>query len=73
VRQHPWDSQVLYDKSWNYQLDGETKFSHPRRTEAGKKVFVNDATSILLLKPRQGETPGHTAFLTFAKKKIPLE
>ena len=70
VRQHPYDSTLLSRAAWNFDAAVDAPPVGGRRQNV--RPQINDPDTMLLLRPRPGETPGHTAFLTVAKKPLPM-
>jgi|JI10StandDraft_1071094.scaffolds.fasta_scaffold2320361_2 hypothetical protein len=67
VRQHPWEAEIKSKSAWEFDLAGE---KGQQQKKKASRVDLKSDDAMLLLKPRAGETPGHTAFLTFCKKKL---
>ena len=75
VRQHPWEAEIKSQAQWNFDADKQAEDLNPAdrkkaKVAAAKRVDLRSDDATVLLKPRSGETPGHTAFLTFCRKKI---
>jgi tRNA (adenine57-N1/adenine58-N1)-methyltransferase len=80
VRQHPWEADVRSRAEWSFDpaavaapvaaaaAPGEKKTKKAKQPKV-KRVDMRSEDALVLLKPRAGETPGHTAFLTFCRKK----
>ena len=71
VRQHPYDSDLVNRQG--YEFDGTPEQAHLRGPKKKERAKLEDPDTMLLLRPRSGETAGHTAFLTFASKLISIE
>ena len=77
VRQHPWEADIRSRAEWRFDpaapppaaaAEGQKQLKRAKKPKA-KRVDLQSEDAVLMVKPRAGETPGHTAFLTFCRKK----
>ncbi len=86
VRQHPWDTEIKSRSEWMFEAVSKPKVEAPPPPPAGeekgakkkkqpkqpkaRRVDLRSDDAVLLLRPKNGTTPGHTAFLTFCRRKV---
>ncbi len=73
VRQHPWEAEIKSRALWSFDASAvkeEKKGEKKAKQKKALRVDLRSDDAMVLLRPKAGETPGHTAFLTFCKKRL---